>query len=50
MQVKIQKKAAKVGFDFLDEEQMMDKLDEEIQEMKEAVQKKNITLIEEENW
>jgi tetrapyrrole methylase family protein/MazG family protein len=45
---KIQKKAAKVGFDFLDEEQMMDKLDEEIQEMKEAVQKKNITLIEEE--
>lgn len=45
---KIQKKAAKVGFDFLDEEQIMDKLDEEIQEMKEAVQKKNITLIEEE--
>jgi tetrapyrrole methylase family protein/MazG family protein len=45
---KIQKKAAKVGFDFLDEEQMLDKLDEEIQEMKEAVQKKNITLIEEE--
>lgn len=45
---KIQKKAAKVGFDFLDEDQMLDKLDEEIQEMKEAVQKKNITLIEEE--
>jgi len=45
---KIQKKAAKIGFDFLDEVQMMDKLDEEIQEMKEAVQKKNITLIEEE--
>jgi tetrapyrrole methylase family protein/MazG family protein len=45
---KIQKKAAKVGFDFLDEVQMIDKLDEEIQEMKEAVQKKNIKLIEEE--
>ncbi len=45
---KIQKKAAKNGFDFLDEVQMMEKLDEEVQEMKEAVQKKDKRLIEEE--
>ncbi len=45
---KIQKKAAKVGFDFEDEIQMLEKLDEEVQEMKEAVQKKNIACIEDE--
>ena len=45
---KIQKKAAKVGFDFQDEKQLIGKLDEEIYELKEAVQKRHHEAIEEE--
>lgn len=45
---KIGKKAAKIGFDFQTSEELLEKLDEEVLEIKDAIQKGDITHIEEE--
>lgn len=45
---KVQKKAAKIGFDFENIKQLLDKLHEEIEEVQEAISSKNIIRIEDE--
>ena len=46
--MKISKKAAKVGFDWENAEQIFDKLNEETDELKDAIRKKNKEEISEE--